>query len=132
MSENVRFQPRAGAAEVEITPRVGEYLSGWLRARKSKGVDDPLFAKALVLNSGNENLVIVALDLIVICRQHVEAACNIIRERTGIPRRNVLVCASHTHSGPYTTTLLDPQARPDEKYMEKVSLRSRCLKLLKN
>jgi len=110
-----------GVAQVDITPPVGVPLAGGLRARRSEGVDDQLYARALVLSDGARYAVIVALDLIVICRQHVEAASKLIHARTGIPRDSILVCASHTHSGPYPAELLDPVVKPDPAYMERVS-----------
>jgi hypothetical protein len=111
----------AGVAQVNITPPVGVPLAGGLRARESEGVDDPLYARALVLSDGVSYAVIAALDLIVICRQHVEEASKLIHAQTGIPRDSILVCASHTHSGPYTAELLDPKAKPDPAYMKGVN-----------
>jgi len=111
---------RAGVAQEDITPPVGVPLAGGLRARNSVGVDDPLYAKALILSDGSKYAVIVALDLIVICREQVGEASKLIFEQTGIPRESILICASHTHSGPYPAELLDPVVKPDPYYMMKV------------
>jgi len=111
---------RAGAAQEDITPPVGVPLAGGLRARNSEGVDDPLYAKALVLSDGSRYAAIVALDLIVICREQTEEASKLIYEQTGIPRESILICASHTHSGPYPAGLLDPVVKPDPSYIMKV------------
>lgn len=113
---------KAGAAQEDITPPVGTPLAGGLRARKSKGTDVPLCSKALVINDGNKYVVIVSLDLIAINREHVEKACKLIYEQTGIPRESILVCASHTHSGPFSVEVLDPDIKIDPSYMDKVCM----------
>ena len=95
-----------GAAEVEITPPVGTELAGSTRPRTSVGVDDPLTIKAVVLESGGETIAYVLLDLIVLERKEGDAAVALAARRTGIPARNIVWAASHTHTGPYTTSLL--------------------------
>ena len=55
---------RVGAASVDITPPVGTPMAGYYAERLSKGVHDPLFAKAIVLERGGKKAALVALDLI--------------------------------------------------------------------
>ena len=53
----------AGAAQVDITPRVGTHLVGDVgRRRPTEILIDPLFAKALVLDDGERRLCILPLD----------------------------------------------------------------------
>src|SRR5207249_3819004 len=42
---------RAGAARVEITPVVGGYLAGFAQGRTSQAVHDPLYARAVVMET---------------------------------------------------------------------------------
>lgn len=88
---------RAGVARVDITPSGSMPMYGYANRKcgPSNGVHDPLFAKALVLESGGSRMAIVTMDLgsMVSDRVRQEAA-----SRFGIPV--VLLAASHTHSAP--------------------------------
>jgi len=86
---------RAGAAKVDITPPAGVRLPQYNRKQPSRGLHDPLHARAVVLEVGGTRVAIVACDLIQWSSTRIRDAA---RERLGIP--HVLVCASHTHSGP--------------------------------
>ena len=65
---------RAGAAAVDITPPLGIPMAGYYHARGADGVLDPLFSKAMVLESGGERAVFVALDLISVTRGITDGA----------------------------------------------------------
>ncbi|MFO7958753.1 MAG: hypothetical protein R6X33_16825 [Candidatus Brocadiia bacterium] len=93
---------QAGVAEVEITPPVGTPLCGDLQPRDSVGVQDPLYAKAIVLQCGGRRLAYVALDLIGLPLQEGEEAVSLASQRTGIPATDIVWAATHTHTGPYT------------------------------
>ena len=95
---------RAGVAKVDITPPVGVYLSGGLRKRASQTVGTPLYAKALVLDNSETQMGFLALDLLIIDKETVASAGEIIKAQTGMDMENIMVSASHTHNGPYTTT----------------------------
>lgn len=80
----------AGVAEVEITPPVGTPLAGSLVPRPSRGTLDPLYVKAMVLESGGERMAYAIFDLVVldgaIGAQRVAAASR----ATGIPPENMV------------------------------------------
>ena len=99
---------RVGTAEVDITPPVGTALAGSLQPRESLGIDDPLYAKAIVLESGGCTIAYVILDLVALMRQEGDEAVRLASARTGIPEAHIVWSASHTHSGPYTRALLAP------------------------
>lgn len=53
-----------GVAEVDITPPVGLPMWGYAaRSGPSRGVLDPLFARALVIEVGEQRFALVTLDL---------------------------------------------------------------------
>lgn len=91
---------RAGSARVEITPPVGTSLAGYFADRVSDRVIDPLYAKALVFESGGERIALVSCDVICMPAAIADPARELIERRTGIPAGNVLICATHTHTGP--------------------------------
>lgn len=78
----------------------------------------PLTISALVLSAGDEELVIVAADLIAVDEELVE----LVADRAEIPRRNLLVAASHTHSGPAGVV---PRLHPAEPDASDLMLRGR-------
>ncbi|MGH7138448.1 MAG: neutral/alkaline non-lysosomal ceramidase N-terminal domain-containing protein, partial [Pirellulales bacterium] len=89
---------RAGAATSDITPPLGGGIVGGFLPIPSKHIHDPLHARCLVLDDGNTKLALVVCDLLGIHRLVSDEARRRIAEATGIPRENVLVSATHTHS----------------------------------
>src|SRR5438270_13890400 len=56
---------RAGVARVDITPRGPIWMSGYAsRNHPSEGVRQPLWARALAIESAGGRVVIVAIDLV--------------------------------------------------------------------
>jgi hypothetical protein len=85
----------AGAARCTISPPKGIYLIGYGdRGKGNSGVHDPLTATALVLDDGNQQVAIVALDILTINEFVVD------RIRARLTPTDVILCCSHTHSGP--------------------------------
>lgn len=91
---------RVGVAQVDITPPLGIPLAGYYHARGADGVLDPLYSKALVIESGGERVALVALDLISITRAITEEARAGIAQATGIAADHVMIGATHAHTGP--------------------------------
>ena len=97
---------RAGAAKVNITPPIGVGLTGYAaRDGNSTGVHDELYAAALVLDDGENRVAIVTSDVLAIGNETDRAVRALVQQQTGIPEANVLLSASHTHSGPATIFL---------------------------
>ncbi len=91
---------QAGVSEVEITPpAIGTFL---IASGLSTGVHDELFARALVLDNGQQRLAIVILDLVGLDFTLVEEMRTEIERQTGIPGSQVMLNCSHTHSAPLT------------------------------
>jgi hypothetical protein len=78
-----------------ITPPKGVYQIGYGdRTKGNIGVHDDLTATALVLDDGRTRIAIVALDMLTINEFIVD------RVRARLTPTEVLLCCSHTHSGP--------------------------------
>ena len=91
---------RAGAGKADITPATGYYLGGWTRADTvSHGQHTRLQARALVLESGGRKVALVSIDLFMVAGGMIEHVGKRLASR-GLSARNILVSASHTHSGP--------------------------------
>ncbi len=97
---------RAGVATADITPAGPYPMSGYYFERLSTGTKDPLHAKALVLRQGGTATAIVCCDLIVIASDLTDVVRERVERETGIPGANVMLAATHTHTGPdYTKEL---------------------------
>ena len=90
----------AGAAVVDITPPRGCPMAGYYSVRGAEGTHDPLHSKALVLEKDGVRVALVALDLISTTRGLVEEARALIEKETRIPGKNVMISATHSHTGP--------------------------------
>jgi hypothetical protein len=91
----------AGAAEMDITPPLGTQLAGDIgRFRPVEEVRDPLYARALFVESYGVQIVLVQLDLCVLTTQWTGRVRDGIAQRLGLDRRAVMVCATQTHSAP--------------------------------
>jgi len=89
-----------GAAAVVINPPKGVSMAGYYHARGATEVLDDLLAKAVVLEQEGVKAALVACDLITLPRHTVLAAREQIAKRTGIPGENVMLWATHQHTGP--------------------------------
>ncbi|MGE3172283.1 MAG: hypothetical protein AB7O97_06620 [Planctomycetota bacterium] len=87
---------RVGAAERDITPRVGDYLAGFDLARTSTAIASRLKVRALVLELGDRRFAIVGVDTLGMLRDDVDW---VKAGLTGFANGDVFVCASHTHAG---------------------------------
>src|ERR1051326_952809 len=90
----------AGAAEIDITPPVGMRMAGYFDERFSTGVHDPLKAKALALRRNNEQICMVFCDLVGVSLNVTTNARAQASKKTGIPVSNIMICATHSHTGP--------------------------------
>lgn len=95
---------RVGAASVSITPDPGTPMAGYYSARAAEGVDDGLFAKAVVVEQDGAKVALVVCDLISMPRQIAEDARRLIEKAIGLPPTHVMVSATHTHTGPSLPT----------------------------
>jgi neutral ceramidase len=98
---------RIGVAITEITPPMGIAMAGYYHERGADGVLDPIYSKALVIESGSERAALVVLDLIGIERGITDHARATIEKDTGIKPDAIMISATHAHTGPVL-------AHPDE------------------
>ena len=92
---------QVGIAKINITPPSPAFMSGYAnRDKPSEGVLHDLWAKALVLSSQDEKMIIVTTDLLGLSHQVSAEVAEKIQEKFGIERRQLMFNSSHTHSGP--------------------------------
>ena len=109
----------AGVAKVIITPPIGIPLAGYgERDKLSTAIHDELYAKALVLSDGKTKAAIVTTDLAGVDKEFVSSIRKQVQKRTDIKKENILISASHTHSGP---DMSKPRFFTEEKVIEGLS-----------
>ncbi len=104
---------RAGAARLEITPPADAALpmAGYAsRLEGFKSVHDKLYARALALDDGDSQAVILSLDLISVPEDFWRRMTERLTRETGIPRELILLTATHTHGGPSLGPVKEPFA----------------------
>lgn len=103
-ADDVTFPPasnlRAGVAKIDITPEETENVRVVGHSRVVSGVRDPLRAGVLLLDDGKTRAAIVTLDTIGAWEEMVHLARMEIAATADVPLENILVAASHNHSGP--------------------------------
>jgi neutral ceramidase len=115
---------RAGTAVRDLIPRQPIFLAGYPHVQRiSTGVHDPLSASALFLSDGATQVMFIAVDTLFVPADSVNLCRAAIAEATGVPAANILISATHTHSGPLTTSVLawkdDPVVPlPDGAYLD--------------
>jgi hypothetical protein len=114
---------KAGAARVDITPKVRMWMSGYgSRDKPAEGKLQDLWAKALVLEDpAGRRTVLVTLDLVGIDRDLSVAVCRALKEKYDLPRETVLLSVSHTHTGPVVGSNLGAMYDLDAKQQKHVA-----------
>src|ERR1039458_9052469 len=94
-------QVLAGAARVKLQPSIGIAMIGYgNRVGRSTGIHDDLAAQALVISDGANKAAVVSVDLLAIGARIADDICSRVAARTDISRDAIMICATHTHSGP--------------------------------
>ncbi|MCL4797107.1 MAG: neutral/alkaline non-lysosomal ceramidase N-terminal domain-containing protein [Bryobacteraceae bacterium] len=114
--------PRAGVARVDITPEESIWMSGYAaRKRPSTGVQMPIQAKALALDDGRGGLVVlVAIDIIGLPAALSDRVAAEAAKLYKLDRAQIVLNASHTHTGPMVEANLMPMAPADNAELKKI------------
>ena len=93
---------QVGMARVDITPTEPIWMAGYgNRNKPSEGVDHPLYARVLTLHQKNSApFVLITADILGFPRGVAEPIAERLEKEFKIPGANVLLIASHTHTGP--------------------------------
>lgn len=92
---------QAGAAAVDITPvEFPLNMPGGFSANGAESAHDPLHARAVVFDDGATALAMVVVDNLGVAPEVQDEARALASEKTGIPVDRMLICSTHTHSGP--------------------------------
>ncbi|MCL1856174.1 MAG: neutral/alkaline non-lysosomal ceramidase N-terminal domain-containing protein [Kiritimatiellaeota bacterium] len=109
----------AGFGRREITPKVGARLVGYPNGVVSTSVNDALRATALYLSCGKVSAMMISVEVAQVLTALSDRVRKAVAEATGVKAENVLLSATHTHSGP-TTMGLPGWGETDTDYCDTV------------
>jgi hypothetical protein len=96
---------RVGVAQCDITPPVGTHMAGFgYRTQPSQGVYHPLSATVTIIDDGSTAVLFVGAE-IGSFGDLTPRVRGRIAQTTGMDESNIILCPSHTHSGPTTREL---------------------------
>jgi neutral ceramidase len=91
---------KIGIAVVKITPPLGSPMAGYYSDRGATGIHDELYAKAIVMEKDGSEIAIISCDLISVPAEIVAKVRDIVEKSVGIKADNIMVSATHSHTGP--------------------------------
>jgi neutral ceramidase len=86
---------RAGAARVDITPDKNNLPKGF------EGINDRIFVRAIVVDNGQSRAALVTVDAGAISTKTWSQVSALALSQLHIPRAQLLLTATHTHSVPF-------------------------------
>ena len=89
---------KIGFGRIDVTPPLGTQITGAWQLRTADGVMDPLELNAVVLESGEEKIVVLAADFLSMPEGTATPIRNLIAQETGIPAQNILMQCLHQHT----------------------------------
>ncbi|MBI5381995.1 MAG: neutral/alkaline non-lysosomal ceramidase N-terminal domain-containing protein [Opitutae bacterium] len=118
---------RCGVAKTRITPRELLWMGGFAsRTRPAEGTLDDLWVKALALEAPDGGVgVLITTDLLGTPKWLYENLCARLQAKHGLGRAQLLIAASHTHSGPALRDTLPDVYPLDARQREQIAEYSR-------
>ena len=128
-----------GWSEVNITPDKKVSLSGQFAERISEYVEKPLYATAMAVEAGGDQVIMISTDLVGVSFNLLDAVRAKLADNTvGLDPMKIICSAIHTHTGPVyprlnrtaSTTgmsnsfraLLEAELPADKKYVESANV----------
>ena len=104
-AQNAPF--RVGAAKVDVTPAPAELPKNY------DGILDHVYSRAIVIDNGSATAALISVDAGGVPDPVWQAVSKQLESELGIPAKNVLLTATHSHSipgqpaGPYTQKIVE-------------------------
>jgi len=101
----------AGAARIKLDPPLDLAMAGYgNRVGRAGGVHDDLAAQAIVLADGANKVAIAGVDVLAIGQRIADNVRERVAAKSDIDANAIMVCATHTHSGPAFNIFATPRA----------------------
>ena len=91
-----------GTARENITPPIGTCLFGYRPDLHSKAVEDELNVTAFYFKNDSTSVIWISATVCLLNTQLVTDTRRRISDQSGVPFENIIISATHTHSGPNT------------------------------
>ena len=102
---------QVGFSRIDITPPLGNDLSGYFVRRIADGMLDPLYVNTIAVTNGDNTIILLATDYIGIRLAVADQIREAIAHRVGVPTDHILVAALHQHTAPCLSAPNDIQTR---------------------
>ena len=86
---------KAGAAKVDVTPSAAELPANY------EGIHDRIYSRAIVIDNGISSAALITVDIGMMSDQIWTNLTKRAEKELGIPAKNVMLTATHTHSVPW-------------------------------
>ena len=110
----------AGFAEIEFTPESGNRPGGFTPAPAVGRDENGLFSNVAAFTSNGESVILVSMDVLSFHAEYANAMRKRISDATGVPEKNILIAATHSHS----STTVEYQlwlCPPDKELTDKIA-----------
>lgn len=89
-----------GVGKEKITPAIGTCLFGYVPNHHSESIHDELYTYAFAFTYGLTKALFISITVCSISNALQDELRKEIEEKYGIPYGNIIIAATHTHSGP--------------------------------
>lgn len=122
-------QFRAGVSQTDLSPDKGVDLGGYpYFERENIGIHDPLYGTCLYLvNDKDDSVLLMASDLCYMTKKQCDSIKDQVNAKTGIPKDNIIITFSHSHSAPWMSAMFkslpgkpEYESKVDLDYLNKV------------
>ena len=101
MSTSNERNLRIGVGSVDITPQKTLPMQGFaVRKGLSTGVYQPIYAKAMALDDGQNQIVIICADLALWGNKNIASIREALQQQFGLTPAQIIFNVTHTHCGP--------------------------------
>ena len=107
-------QLKVGYSSVVANPPLGIGIDGYYVPRFAKGNLDDIGVRAIALTQGETKILLMSVDSCMIHEETVAEYAAHIEKETGISPDNIVISATHTHTGPFLapTTMFEADPEP--------------------
>ena len=92
---------RYGVSKRCVTPRWPVYMAGYAKIKtRSEGIHDDLFVRTVLINGEDKSVLIISIDICYFPRTWADNVKDEITRFCGLKPEQILIQATHTHSGP--------------------------------
>lgn len=107
--------------KAQINPFLPTYMEGYVAVRESQTIHDDIEAHVLLLENQEQQFVLISLDIILIDKAFGDRLRERLAQESGIASDQIMVTATHTHSGPQVSTKVSDQTPVNQAYLNHIS-----------